>query len=134
MFNGSWQLRLPGLYSEVKYGCNEYADIAGRDGLVGQILLGWFQIQNFNRALAALGQTGQVVIGRSGGRFKPRVVLALSLDEEQRVTDNFVMKGVTILHARRMSQSEWLVLNEIQPKYCSLKAQQLNSACSGHFT
>ncbi|CCP08418.1 transcriptional regulator GutM [Erwinia amylovora] len=84
---------------------------------VGQILLGWFQIQNFNRALAALGQTGQVVIGRSGGRFKPRVVLALSLDEEQRVTDNFVMKGVTIF-ARPANKPKLngLCLIEIQPQ------------------
>lgn len=83
----------------------------------GQIILGWFQIQHFNRSLAVLAQTGQVAMGRSGGRFKPRVVLALSLDDERRVVGNFVMKGVTIF-ARPLSEPKLngLHLNEIQPQ------------------
>lgn len=84
---------------------------------LGQIVLGWLQLQNFNRALTVLAHTGQVTIGRSGGRFKPRVVLALSLDDQQRVIDNLVMKGITIF-ARPAHEPKLngLRLNEIQPQ------------------
>ncbi|MEY8769412.1 transcriptional regulator GutM [Erwinia sp. ACCC 02193] len=61
-----------------------------------QIVLGWLQINRFNRALALLSECGRVRIGRSAGRFKPRVVLALAIGDEGRITGNFVIKGLTV--------------------------------------
>lgn len=63
---------------------------------ISQIALGWLQISRFNRALAALAEHGRVSIGRSAGRLKPRVILALAVSEEGRITANFVMKGLTV--------------------------------------
>lgn len=63
---------------------------------IGQIALGWLQINRFNRALTALSDYGVVKIGRSTGRFKPRVVLALAISEQGVITNNFVMKGFTV--------------------------------------
>ena len=62
----------------------------------GQAVLGWLQINRFNRALASLSDNGRVRIGRSSGRFRPRVVLALAVNEEGRICGNFVMKGITV--------------------------------------
>jgi glucitol operon activator protein len=42
-----------------------------------QMAFGGWQIHQFNRAFDALCQKGRVGVGRSGGRFKPRVVVAL---------------------------------------------------------
>ena len=61
-----------------------------------QIALGWWQIQRFNRAFDSLCRLGAVGVGRSGGRFKPRVVLALAFDSERRVCGSMLMRGLTI--------------------------------------
>ncbi|MFI8416575.1 transcriptional regulator GutM [Serratia sp. NPDC078593] len=63
---------------------------------LGQIACGWWQIQRFNRAFDQLCQLGPVGIGRSGGRFKPRVVLALAFDAQQRVCGSMMMRGLTV--------------------------------------
>ena len=40
---------------------------------------------------------GAVVgVGRSGGRFKPRVVMALAFDENMRVSDSMIMRGISV--------------------------------------
>lgn len=61
-----------------------------------QIALGWWQIQRFNRAFDGLCRLGAVGVGRSGGRFQPRVVLALAFDSERRVCGSMLMRGLTI--------------------------------------
>jgi glucitol operon activator protein len=83
----------------------------------GQIVLGWLQIRCFNQAIAALADKGQVRIGRSAGRFKPRVVLAISVSEEGIINDNFIMRGLTVF-SRPRSQEELTgrKLSEIQPE------------------
>ncbi|CNH57531.1 DNA-binding transcriptional activator GutM [Yersinia aldovae] len=62
-----------------------------------QILLGWWQINRFNRAFDRLCQHSKSVgVGRSGGRFKPRVVMALAFDENMRVSDSMIMRGISV--------------------------------------
>ncbi|WP_413722451.1 transcriptional regulator GutM [Sodalis sp. RH24] len=63
---------------------------------IGQIILGGWQIRSFNRAFDALCLRGHVGVGRSAGRFKARVVLALAFDGEQRVCDGFILRGITV--------------------------------------
>lgn len=63
---------------------------------LGQLALGGWQIRQFNRAFEQLCQRGRVGVGRAGGRFQPRVVIAVALDEQQRVTDTLMMKGLTV--------------------------------------
>ena len=43
-----------------------------------------------------LCQQGRVGVGRSSGRFKPRVVVAIALDDQQRIVDTLFMKGLTV--------------------------------------
>ncbi|WP_413730065.1 transcriptional regulator GutM [Sodalis sp. RH22] len=62
----------------------------------GQIVLGWLQMRKFNEALAQLPAENRVGIGRSGGRFMPRLVLVLSVDSNNIVTQSFIMKGITV--------------------------------------
>ena len=50
-----------------------------------QLALGGWQISRFNRG-----------VGRSSGRFKPRVVVAIALDDQQRIVDTLFMKGLTV--------------------------------------
>ncbi|MED9589377.1 transcriptional regulator GutM [Escherichia marmotae] len=76
-----------------------------------QLALGGWQISRFNRAFDALCQQGRVGVGRafdalcqqgrvgvgrSSGRFKPRVVVAIALDDQQRIVDTLFMKGLTV--------------------------------------
>lgn len=81
-----------------------------------QLALGYWQISRFNKAFDKLCQQGRVGIGRSGGRFKPRVIVAIALDEELRVTDTLFMKGLTVL-ARpvKIPAIQGKYLNELQP-------------------
>lgn len=61
-----------------------------------QLALGGWQISRFNRAFDTLCQQGRVGVGRSSGRFKPRVVVAIILDDQQRIADTLFMKGLTV--------------------------------------
>ncbi len=63
---------------------------------LGQIVLGGWQIHRFNRAYDVLCRQGAVGVGRSAGRFKARVVLALAFDRQERVCDAFVLRGLTV--------------------------------------
>lgn len=81
-----------------------------------QITLGWVQIRQFNRALSGLADGGHVWLGRSSGRFTPRVVLALSVSEEGRVTGNFVMQGLTVFSRPEAEHRlNGLLIDEILP-------------------
>lgn len=51
---------------------------------------------SFYRAFDTLCQQGRVGVGRSSGRFKPRVVVAIALDDQQRIADTLFMKGLTV--------------------------------------
>ncbi|CAM6281192.1 transcriptional regulator GutM [Citrobacter sedlakii] len=81
-----------------------------------QLVLGGWQIARFNRAFDQLCLQGRVGVGRSGGRFKPRVVVAIALDKNQRVTDTLFMKGLTVF-ARpiKIPALQGKHLNELQP-------------------
>lgn len=61
-----------------------------------QLALGGWQISRFNRAFDTLCQQGRVGVGRSSGRFKPRVVVAIAPDDQQRIADTLFMKGLTV--------------------------------------
>lgn len=61
-----------------------------------QIAFGWWQLQRFNRAFDGLCQLGAVGVGRSGGRFRPRVVLALAFDADRRVYGSLLLRGLTV--------------------------------------
>lgn len=61
-----------------------------------QLALGGWQISRFNRAFDTLCQQGRVGVGRSSRRFKPRVVVVIALDDQQRIVDTLFMKGLTV--------------------------------------
>ncbi|PRD16104.1 transcriptional regulator GutM [Pantoea coffeiphila] len=84
---------------------------------LGQIALGWVQIRRFNQALADMADNGHISIGRSAGRFKPRVIVVLSLDDDRRVTGNFLMKGLTVF-SRPQSEGALTgkLVSEIRPE------------------
>lgn len=62
----------------------------------GQIALGWQQMNHFNAALARLPADCRIGIGRSAGRFRPRVLLVMSVNDENTITGSFVMRGLTV--------------------------------------
>lgn len=96
---------------------------------ISQIALGWFQIRVFNQSLSALADRGQVRIGRSLGKFTPRVVLALSMDSENCITDNFVMRGLTVFSKPKLeAQLIGLKLEEICPGSLFPKDKALRQA------
>ncbi|PYA45175.1 transcriptional regulator GutM, partial [Serratia marcescens] len=61
-----------------------------------QIAFGWWQLQRFNRAFDGLCRLGAVGVGRSGGRFRPRVVLALAFDADRRGCGSLFLRGPTV--------------------------------------
>lgn len=81
-----------------------------------QLALGGWQISRFNRAFDALCLQGRVGVGRSSGRFKPRVVVAIALDEEQRITDTLLMKGLTVLaRPQKIPSITGMHVSELRP-------------------
>lgn len=62
-----------------------------------QIIFSWLQIRRFNLAFLAMKRGTYLGIGRNETtRFKPRVLIAISLDEHQVVIDSVLMKGITV--------------------------------------
>lgn len=62
-----------------------------------QITMSWLQIRRFNNAFAAMQRGCYLGIGRTqAGRFKPKVLVALSLDENKNVIDSILMRGITV--------------------------------------
>ena len=81
-----------------------------------QLALGGWQISRFNKAFDQLCLQGHVGVGRSGGRFKPRVVVAVALDDDRRVTDTLFMKGLTVFaRPGKIAAIQGKHLNELQP-------------------
>ncbi|MDX5629435.1 MULTISPECIES: transcriptional regulator GutM [unclassified Brenneria] len=71
-----------------------------------QIALGWWQLRRFNQAFDALYRQGcKVGVGRSAGRFKARVIVALAFDEQDRVQDGFIMRGLTVFARPRQMKA-----------------------------
>ncbi|WP_312828263.1 transcriptional regulator GutM, partial [Escherichia coli] len=61
-------------------------------------------------------QKGRVGVGRSGGRFKPRVVVAVALDENNMVCDSLIMRGVTVFaRPTKIQAIDGISLHELQP-------------------
>ncbi|MDV5141990.1 transcriptional regulator GutM [Chimaeribacter arupi] len=83
---------------------------------LGQVFLGWVQLRRFNRAFDQLAAQGRVGIGRAGGRFSPRVLVAISLDEDDRVNGSFAMKGLTVFSAPQpLPELAGMALAQIDP-------------------
>lgn len=82
-----------------------------------QIIFGWLQISAFNRAFMQISQKGKIITGRNSGRFSPKSVIVLVLDEQQKVVDSLQMKGLSIF-ARPQPLSSVIGLNivQIQPE------------------
>lgn len=82
-----------------------------------QIILGWQQLQAFNRAFWQLSQKGRVSVGRNSGRFRAKAVVVLAFDEEQNVVDGFYLQGFSVFaRPKRFEEVIGLKLNEIVPE------------------
>lgn len=98
---------------------------------LSQLILGGWQIRNFNRAFDQLCKQGRVGIGRSSGRFKPRVVIALAFDEQQNVRDSLMMKGLTIFaRPRPVSQLHGHNRQQLKPDVIFPHDQNCQNALS----
>ncbi|WP_241575338.1 transcriptional regulator GutM [Rosenbergiella nectarea] len=93
--------------------------------------LGWLQVSQFNRALAALSSHGRILIGRSSGRFRPRVVLAMAVDDRGKIKGNFIIKGFTVF-ARPFEEPSLnqKYLSEMQPQALFPENKLLSEALS----
>lgn len=83
-----------------------------------QISLSWLQIKRFNQAFAAMQSGSYLAVGRSNtGRFKPRVLVALSFNENYDVIDSVLMKGLTVLASPKpITQLHGVNLHQIDVK------------------
>ncbi|TDQ57662.1 glucitol operon activator protein [Mesocricetibacter intestinalis] len=82
-----------------------------------QILFGWLQVNRFNKAFDLLCKQGKVGIGRTKGRFKAKVVIAVAFDENQYVVDSLIMKGYTVFsRPQKITILQGLHYSEITPE------------------
>ncbi|MWN06203.1 transcriptional regulator GutM [Gilliamella sp. Pas-s95] len=83
-----------------------------------QIVFSWFQIRRFNQAFLAMKKGTYLGVGRSKGkRFMPRVLIAISLDENKVVIDSVIIKGITVFALpKTISQLHGLSVSKIIPK------------------
>lgn len=82
-----------------------------------QIILGWWQISQFNKAFEKLCKQGNVGIGRTQGRFKPKVVVAIAFDNHHRVVDSIILKGLTVFsRPKPITNLTGLLHSEIKPE------------------
>jgi glucitol operon activator protein len=84
---------------------------------LAQIALGYWQISRFNRAYTTLARDSAFLgVGRSAGRFAPKILIILALDEEQRVRDSILMQGLTIFAApKKLPQLHGMKYSDIDP-------------------
>lgn len=67
-----------------------------------QIILGAMQIARFNRAYIALSKRYPYLgVGRSKGRFRPRVLMVVALDEQKIIRETLVFSGLTVFSKPR---------------------------------
>ncbi|MGL4860652.1 MAG: transcriptional regulator GutM [Enterobacteriaceae bacterium] len=92
-----------------------------------QMLLGGWQMYCFNRALERLSKLGKVGIGRSGGGFSPRVLIAIAVNEQEQIVGSLLMKGVTVfVQPAPVLALHCCYLKEIEPELifpCDKKCQ-----------
>jgi glucitol operon activator protein len=82
-----------------------------------QIAMGWLQIRRFNQAFAALPQDGRIGVGKNSGRFKAKVIIALSFDRQDCVQDGFIMRGYTVFASpKKLTELNGLKLSELNPE------------------
>ena len=82
-----------------------------------QIILGYWQISRFNNAYAELARNSTYLgLGRSNGRFTPKILIILALDGDKRVSDSILMQGLTIFAApQKLTQLHGMNYRDIDP-------------------
>lgn len=79
-----------------------------------QIAMGWLQIKRFNQALTNLPRNGRIGVGKNSGRFKAKVIIALSFNSDDYVQDGFIMRGYTVFASpKKLAQLNGLSLQEL---------------------
>ncbi|AEC17566.1 transcriptional regulator GutM [Gallibacterium anatis] len=82
-----------------------------------QIVLGWWQVSKFNKEFEKLCKQGNVGIGRTSGRFRPKVVIAIAFDQNHRVVNSIILKGLTVFaRPRTITKLQGLLHSEIVPE------------------
>ncbi|MCW9733029.1 transcriptional regulator GutM [Avibacterium sp. 20-15] len=82
-----------------------------------QIILGWWQISQFNKAFEILCKQGNVGIGRTSGRFNPKVVIAIAFDHNHCVVNSIILKGVSVFsRPKPITNLTGLLHSEIDPE------------------
>lgn len=61
-----------------------------------QIATGFFQVRSFNRMLREVSSKGEIKIGKTSSRWKPKTLVVLAHDQNGVVIDARVMKGITV--------------------------------------
>jgi len=87
------------------------------DNIKAQIILGYWQISRFNNAYAELAlHSTYLGVGRSNGRFTPKILIILALDGDKRVSDSILMQGLTIFAApQKLTQLHGMDYRDIDP-------------------
>lgn len=71
--------------------------IAACAAWIAQIILGALQLKRFNQAYTRLARENRYIgVGRSAGRFSPKVVIIAALNEQKIITDSLIMQGLTV--------------------------------------
>ena len=84
---------------------------------LAQIILGWRQINAFNKAFMQISAKGKVAVGRNSGRFNPKSVVVLAFDDQKNVIDSLCMKGFSVFaRPQKLESVIGLNINDIHPE------------------
>lgn len=82
-----------------------------------QIILGWQQVSAFNKAFMAISQKGKILTGRNSGRFNPKSIIVLAIDDNETVIDSLQMKGLSVFaRPQKCDPVIGLKVDQIQPE------------------
>jgi glucitol operon activator protein len=90
-----------------------------------QVVLTYFQVTHYNKRILELKNKGIVAIGRSKGVINAGAIVILATDEDGRIVDAEIMKGISVFaRFRKMRKLIGKHIEEVSENLGSFRGQE----------